>query len=121
MLMLPNGDVLLTDSFSTLWEYTPDGSPSPSWQPTIASVARNGGNTYTLTGTQLNGLSEGAYYGDDAEMASNFPIVRFTDDGGHVYYGRTFNWSSTGVATGSTPHTVQFLASGRTAARQLFP
>jgi hypothetical protein len=108
MLVLPNGDVLLTDSFNTIWEYTPDGAPSPSWLPTITSVVANGNGTYTLTGMQLNGLSEGAYYGDDAEMASNYPIVRFTDSSGHVFFGRTFNWSSTGVATGNTPETVQF-------------
>jgi hypothetical protein len=66
MLVLPNGDVLLTDSFNTIWEYTPDGAPSASWLPTITSVVGNGNGAYTLTGTQLNGLSEGAYYGDDA-------------------------------------------------------
>ena len=27
--------------------------------------------------------------------------------GGNVYYARTYNWSSTGVATGSTPVTTE--------------
>jgi autotransporter-associated beta strand protein len=109
MLDLPNGDVLLSSSVSRqLWEFTPTAfTPNPAWAPTISSIAFNSGLTYTLTGTQINGMSEGANYGDDAEMASNYPIVRLTA-GSNVYYARTFNWSSTGVQTGSTPVTTQF-------------
>lgn len=101
MLMLPSGQVLWSYSNSQLYVYTPDGSPDPSWQPTIAGVTDNGDGTFLLTGTQLNGISEGAAYGDDAEMSSNYPLVRLTDADGLVYYARTFNWSNTGVATGS--------------------
>ena len=108
MLVLPNGDVLMSTSARTLWEYTPTGGPADAWRPTISSVAFTGGLTYTLTGTQLNGLSEGASYGDDAEMSSNYPIVRLTSAGGTVVYARTSNWSNTGVATGSAPVTTQF-------------
>ena len=61
-----------------------------------------------MTGTQLNGLDEGATYGDDSEMASNFPIVRLTDLNNHVTFARTSEWSSTGVATGSTPVSTTF-------------
>src|SRR5262249_50661730 len=62
----------------------------------------------TLTGTQLNGISEGASFGDDAEMSTNFPIVQLTNDAtGQAFYARTFNWTP-GVATGSTPVTTQF-------------
>ncbi len=107
MVDLPNGDVLMSTSSRQLWEYTPTGSPNAAWAPTISSIAFNSGLTYTLTGTQLNGMDEGASYGDDAEMASNYPIVRLTN-GSNVYYARTFNWSSTGVQTGSTPVTTQF-------------
>src|SRR4029077_1662756 len=57
----------------------------------------------------LNGFSEGAAYGDDAQMASNYPIVRLTSsDSTHVYYATTSHWSSTGVQTGSTPEYVNF-------------
>ena len=41
-------------------------------------------------------------------MATNFPIVRFTDSGGNVYYGTTSNWSSANVATGTTPESTSF-------------
>jgi SdrD B-like domain/Kelch motif len=109
MLVMPSGDVLLTNGASrTLAVYTPDGAPDSSWLPTISSITDNGDGSFTLTGTQLNGLSEGACYGDDAEMSSNYPIVRITDSAANVLYARTYNWSSTGVATGSTSETTQF-------------
>src|SRR5262249_12764419 len=76
MLMLPTGQVLLTTGRGPrLAVYTPDGSPDPSWQPTISSATDNGDGTFTLTGTGLNGINEGAAYGDDAQMSSNYPIV----------------------------------------------
>jgi hypothetical protein len=108
MLVLPNGDVLLSDYDQQIWEFTPEGAPSDAWRPTIASVVPNGGGTFTVTGTQLNGLSEGASYGDDAEMSTNFPIVQLTNDAtGQVFYARTFNWTPA-VATGAAPVTAQF-------------
>src|SRR5262249_53337845 len=83
MLVLPTGQILLTNgSSSRLALYTPDGSPNTSWRPTIANVTDNADGTFTLTGTQLNGISEGASYGDDAEMSSNYPIIRVDDAGG---------------------------------------
>ena len=108
MLVLPTGQVLMTSGSNKLAIYTPDGSADPSWQPTVSSVTDNGDGTFALTGTQLNGISEGACYGDDAEMSSNYPIIQLVDPTGQVFYARTFNWSSTGVATGSTVETVNF-------------
>jgi uncharacterized repeat protein (TIGR01451 family) len=107
MLMLPSGQVLFADSSNQLRVYTPSGSPQSAWQPTISSVVQNGSN-YTLTGTQLNGMSAGASYGDDAEMDTNYPIIELNNGSGTVYFARTFGWSSTGVATGSTSVTTNF-------------
>ncbi len=116
MLDLPNGQVLLTNESTTMELYTPVGSPQASWQPVLTGVANDDGGVYTLTGTQLNGISEGASYGDDNAMSSNYPIVQFTDSSGNIYYGRTSSWSSVGVATGSAPVTTQVtLPSGSTA------
>ena len=87
--------------------YTPDGAPQAAWKPTIASVVASGDH-YTLTGTQLNGLSAGVSHGTSTQMATNYPIVELKDSSGIVYFARTFNWSSTGVATGSLPVTTDF-------------
>ncbi len=107
MLVLPTGQILFDDFTASPVLYTPSGSPNPSWLPQITSFVNNGNGSYTLTGTQLNGLDEGAAYGDDEQMATNFPIVQVTDTlNGKVYYATTSNWSSVGVATGSTPETV---------------
>ena len=107
MLILPTGQLLLSTRTAE-WIFTPTDSPLAASAPTISSISPNGDGTFTLSGTQLNGVSEGASYGDDAQMAENYPIVRLTATNGDVYYARTFNWSSTGVATGSTPVTTEF-------------
>jgi hypothetical protein len=77
-------------------------------KPTISSIIQNPDGSYHLTGTLLNGISQGAAYGDDEQMDGNYPLVRVTDSSGNVYYERTFNWSSTGVMTGNTPVTTEF-------------
>ncbi len=41
-------------------------------------------------------------------MATNYPIVELKDECGQSLLRRTFNWSSTGVATGSMPVTTDF-------------
>ena len=108
MLVLPNGHMLLCSADSgTIWDYAPTGTPSSSWAPTISSITRNVNGSYTLTGTQLTGISQGASYGDDAEMDTNYPIVRLTASNGTVRYARTTNWTP-GVATGSQLTSVQF-------------
>jgi hypothetical protein len=109
MLTLPTGQVLYSRWNAQLYVYTPDGSPLPQGKPTITSVTANGDGSYHLVGTGLNGISEGASYGDDLQMNSNYPLVRFTDSLGHVSYGRTYNWSTTSIATGATPMSVEFV------------
>jgi hypothetical protein len=112
MLVLPTGQVLLTNQFGQMQVYTPSGSPRSFWRPTVQNVQSNGGGSFTLSGTQLNGISEGAVFGDDWQTASNYPIVQLTNSSGQVFYARTFGWSGTGVAF-NTPGTVNFkLASG---------
>ena len=108
MLVLPNGSVLYCRQGQTqFYVYTPAGAPLAAGMPTISSITRNSDGSHHLTGTKLNGISEGASYGDDWQMNSNYPIVRLTS-GSNVYYARTYNWSSTGVMTGNTPVTTEF-------------
>jgi hypothetical protein len=108
MLDLPDGTVLFSHWTTQLYVYQPSGVPLAAGKPTITSVAQNADGSYHLVGTGLNGISEGASYGDDLQMNSNYPLVRVSDNAGNVYYGRTYNWSSTGVQTGSTPVSTEF-------------
>jgi hypothetical protein len=103
MLLLPSGHVLVThrgDSTNDVWTYTPAGGPSASWRPgiTTAPSVVAPGQTYTISGTMFNGFSQGAAYGDDAQMATNWPLVRITNTGsGHVVYARTHDHSRMGI------------------------
>jgi hypothetical protein len=108
MLALPDASILYSDSTTNLYTYVPTGFPRISSVPTINNITVNGDGSYHLTGTRLNGISEGAAYGDDAQMDSNYPLVRAQDGSGNVFYGTTFNWSSTSVATGNTPVSTDF-------------
>lgn len=117
MLMLPTGEVLLTafDQAATqdVMLYSNGGAPAASSRPTVTSAPPTivAGGVYSIAGTLFNGFSEGAGYGDDAQSASNYPLVRITSTTtGHVYYARTFNHSRMGVEpTGSfAPITTHF-------------
>ncbi len=101
MLDLPDGTVLFSSYNSQLFIYTPDGTPLTNGKPVIKSVTKNPDGSYHVTGTLFNGISEGASYGDDWQMNSDYPIARITNSAGNVQYCRTFNWSSTSVMTGT--------------------
>jgi hypothetical protein len=114
MLDLPDGTVLLSDMLDesgTLYVYRPDTVALAAGKPAITSITQNLDGSYHLLGTGLNGISQGAGFGDDAQMDSNYPLVRLTDGSSNVFYGRTYNWSSTGVMTGSAPVTTEFKVS----------
>ena len=102
----------------------PTGNPNSSWAPVINTwpgiVSR--ASTYQLTGTQFNGLSQGASYGDDTQAATNYPIVAIVNNTtGHVIYERTFGFNTMSVAP-NTASSTNFMVSGKTetGASQLF-
>ena len=110
-ILLPTGQVLYANGSSNVQVYTPSGTPDPMWKPNItqvpATLVRN--LTYTLSGRQINGVSQAVSYGDDATMATNYPIVRIQNSAtGHVFFCRTFNHSTLAVNTGTVVHTTQF-------------
>jgi hypothetical protein len=112
MLCLPDGTVLFIggQNSSSLYIYTPDSAALAAGQPGIGSITQNADGSYHLTGTNLNGITEGAAYGDDEQMDSNYPLVRLTNSiSGNVYFGRTYNWNSTSVQTGSRVVTTEFV------------
>jgi hypothetical protein len=105
MLVLPNGQVLYNDGTSQMEVYTAGGTPKGSWKPSITSLSSTTlapGSSYSLSGTQLAGLDQGAVYGDDVQDSTNFPLVQITNKmTGVVTYARTSNWSSVSVAPGA--------------------
>ena len=114
LLVLPTGQIFFVPAdghtrFAAI--YTANGSANPNWAPTITSLPSTitHGTTVKVSGTQFNGLSNGAAYGDDAGMNSNYPIVRITNNGtGHVFYAKTHTFSTMGVATGTKTVSTQF-------------
>jgi hypothetical protein len=113
-MLLPTGQLLLSMQTNTLHLYTPDpadGLPHPSWRPAHISVPSTlaPGQSHKLHGTQLNGLSQAVSYGDDAGMATNYPIVRLTKHStGQVVYLKSHDFSTMGIATGrKVPHDMQ--------------
>jgi hypothetical protein len=109
ILVLPTGQVF-APSFSA-GVYNPKGKYQASWAPVIKafpkSVAR--GSTYKISGQQFNGLSQAAAFGDELETATNYPLVRITNKSSHhVFYAKTHDHSSMGVATGTATVSTNF-------------
>jgi hypothetical protein len=104
LLPLPNGQTLLTGR--PVQVYTHVGEPDPAWAPTITSLRGKlkRGHTYPVQGTQFNGLSQAAAFGDEFETSTNYPMVRITNKAsGQVVYARTHDHSTMAVATGTLP------------------
>jgi hypothetical protein len=112
MLVLPTGQVLFTDGSSDVEIYTPTGTYNFIYQPNINSYPANitiGASWYQILGTQLNGMSQGAMYGDDAQSATNYPLVRITNNStGHVFYAFTHDHSTMAVQTGGVQESTLF-------------
>ncbi len=109
MLALPDGRILFVNQGDNrYYEYIPAGAPLAAGKPTVSAVIRVACDTFTATGTLFNGISEGASYGDDWQMETNYPIIRLIS-GTNVYYARTTNWNSTGVMRGAAPDTTKFV------------
>lgn len=109
ILMLPTGQVIVIGN--SVEVYNPKGKYKSSWAPRItkypSSVTR--GNTYKISGQQFNGLSQAAAFGDEFETATNYPLVRITNtSSGHVFYAKTHDHSTMGVATGTATVSTNF-------------
>lgn len=107
MLVLPTGQILLTDFSGDIELYNPRVTGGDrEFQREIAplvfytpqQLARGG--SYQVYGIGFNGVTQGAAYGDDAQAATNFPLVRITNvKTSHVFYSRTHDHSSMAVAS----------------------
>jgi hypothetical protein len=100
LMVLPTGEILVGGSQL----YRANGTYQSAWQPTISTFPSDvtRGSSYQISGTQFNGLSQANAFGDELETATNYPLVRITNNStGHVFYARTHDHSTMGVATGS--------------------
>jgi hypothetical protein len=128
MLVLPTGEILMTDFSTDVELYTPApgypdnavpvvlGAPEPMTAAARGSSGETSqpltsaadeltpvanlflGQTYKLPVLRMNGLTQGAYYGDDQQTYTNYPIVRLVyPDTGHVVYARTHHHSSRAI------------------------
>jgi hypothetical protein len=108
-MVLPTGEVLVGGG--TTATYTASGTYQTSWTPAISSAPSSvtRGSTYAVSGTQFNGLSQAAAFGDELQTATNYPLVRITNNSTHhVFYARTHDHSTMGVATGTTEVSTDF-------------
>ena len=100
LMMLPTGQVLVGGT----QVYDPAGTYEAAWAPTITTAPSsvNRGSTYKISGTQFNGLSQAAAFGDEYQTATNYPLVRITNTAtGHVFYAKhtttaRWEWRRTG-------------------------
>lgn len=107
LMVLPTGEVIVGGSEL----YTSTGTFDPAWAPTITRVPSTvtRGATFKISGTQFNGLSQAAAFGDEFETNTNYPLVRITNNAtGHVFYAKTHDHSTMAVATGSRTVSTNF-------------
>jgi hypothetical protein len=107
LLVLPTGEVLVGGERV----YQSTGTYKAAWAPAVttspSTVTR--GSTYSISGTQFNGLSQANAFGDEDNQPTNYPLVRITNNAtGHVFYARTHDHSTMGVATGSKTVSTNF-------------
>ena len=107
MLVLPSGQILLTDLTDDIELYTPSMTPDDEERarriaPVIYDAPReiSRGRTYEASGIRFNGVTQGAAFGDDVQAATNYPLLRVTNlFTAHVSYCRTHDHSSMAVAS----------------------
>jgi hypothetical protein len=110
MVLLPTGQVLWDagEGVNCTSIYTSNNNvdPNPVMRPlphinfvnnfpsTSAITLTRGSLNNTLTGNMFRGVSQGASYGDDAQSATDFPIVMITNNATqHRCFGRTHDWA----------------------------
>ena len=112
-LVLPTGQIMFTD-FYFVSVYNPTNNfeeAEEPWAPRIFFFPDRvrAGRSYVVAGFLFNGMSQGSAYGDDVQGATNYPLVRITNDAtGHVFYSRTHDHSSMGVGPFVGPVSTEF-------------
>src|ERR1035438_1120221 len=108
LLSLPSGQILFADYSTDVELYTPAGTYTASWAPVVASVPTTltHGKTYTASGTQFAGVSQGGAYGDDYQPYTNYALARITNNSTkHVFYCKTHDPTSYALQSTATQST----------------
>jgi hypothetical protein len=112
LMVLPTGQVIVSGS----QVYTSSGTYEAAWAPSITTYPHTvtRGSSYKISGRQFNGLSQAAAFGDEDETATNYPLVRITNQATHhVFYAKTHDHSTMAVATGSAIVSTNFDVSAK--------
>jgi hypothetical protein len=116
LLVLPTGQIFVTEYDNAnpqnyYYIYTPAPQVvNSSWRPVINSVGSSftqGSRNNPISGYRFNGLSQANQFGDDFQNATNYPLVRITNNSTHkVVYARTHDHNTMEIETaGSTDTT----------------
>jgi hypothetical protein len=129
LLVLPTGEIMATDQSQDVELYTPMAGPELSWAPVVETIPQDpslvgatalpelpdqardlvplttlyAGRTYVVSAKRPNGISQASFYGDDAQAATNYPIVRLANvASGHVSFARTHSGSTQAIGADVT-------------------
>ena len=110
LMILPTGQTMFTDFSGTVEIYTPAQGVVSGVAPTINSVSstiNSPSTNNTLSGIQLNGLTENNAYGDDYQGATNYPLVQLVqvNSPNNVYYANTHGETTHSIAPSTSVST----------------
>ena len=105
---LPDGTTLVTGAQNLrTYIYRSGGSQLSTNKPNIISLAGFTNGQYTISGTGLNGVTNGANRDDEGQNFTSFPSVAITS-GTNTWYGSITSLSSMSIAP-NAPVTAQFI------------
>ena len=106
LMTLPTGQIMFTDFSGRVEVYTPAAGVVAGVAPSINAFGGSVGSpssNNSLSGAQLNGLSESTGYGDDYQGSTNYPLVRLVQVAAPntVYYATTHDETTHSIAPGT--------------------
>lgn len=109
LMILPTGQIASISYDTIINLYNPAPGVVSGVAPVILTASNRltkGSKNNIIYGSQLNGLTENNFYGDDYMAATNYPLIRFTNRAdGKVWYAFTHDDSDHSIAPGSVGYT----------------
>lgn len=106
-MILPTGQIMFTVGTDTEPQmFVPSPGVEKGAAPTLLAVSnftlKVGSKNNVLYGIQLNGLSQNNAYGDEDQMDTNYPLVRFRSFAtNRIYYAWTHDDSTHSISPGA--------------------